>query len=79
MMELKVVLDFACAACEQPVNVTVKCQGKGLSAAGRSVASVNVPCPACGTMHKLDFEPNGTVRTVNPLTRPRPLLEPSVN
>jgi hypothetical protein len=79
MMEMKVVLEFACASCSQSVSVTVKCQGKGLATAGRTVASVNVPCPGCGTMHRLDFEPNGIVRAVNPFNSPRPLLEPSVN
>jgi hypothetical protein len=80
MMELQVILDFACCTCEESVSVTVKCEGKGLALTGRTVASVNVPCPGCGTIHRLDFEPNGTIRAVRPYTTaPRPLLEPSMN
>ena len=79
MMELQVILDFACCACNECVSVTVRCEGKGLALSSRCVATVNVPCPSCGTIHRLDFEPNGTVRAVNPYTNPRALLEPSIN
>jgi len=79
MMELKVILDFACCGCQEPVSVTVKCAGKGLACAGRSVVTVPVPCPACHTVNQLYFEPNGTVRAVTPVARPRPVPEPSIN
>ena len=79
MMELQVILDFACCACNECVSVTVKCEGSGLALSGRSVARVHVPCPSCGTNHRLDFEPNGTIRAVTPYTTPRPMLEPSIN
>jgi hypothetical protein len=79
MMEMKVILDFACCSCDELVSVTVKCEGTGLALSGRTVARVNVPCPSCGTVHCVDFEPNGTVRAVNPYTTKRPALEPSVN
>jgi hypothetical protein len=80
MMELHVTLDFACCDCEEPVNVTVHCTGKGLgSEAGHTVAAVNVPCPTCGQVNQLFFEPNGTVRSVRPYVGRRPLPEPSVN
>jgi hypothetical protein len=79
MLELQVNLDFACCNCQGPVGVTVKCAGKGLSAASRAVAAVNVPCPACGSVNQLYFEPNGTVRAVAPYTGPHALPEPSLN
>jgi phage FluMu protein Com len=79
MMELKVILDFACCGCQELVSVTVKCAGKGLAHAGRSVATVPVPCPTCHTVNQLYFEPNGTVRAVTPVTGPRSLPEPSMN
>jgi phage terminase large subunit GpA-like protein len=79
MMEMQVILDFACCTCDESISVTVKCEGKDLTHAGRSVARVHVPCPSCGTVHRLDFEPNGTVRNVCPCTAPRLVPEPSVN
>ena len=81
MMELKVILDFACCHCQGSVSVTVKCAGKGLATAGRTVAAVHVSCPTCGVVNQLLFEPNGTVRDVRPcegvVTWPVPT--PSVN
>lgn len=79
MMELKVILDFACCCCQGSVSVTVKCEGKGLASAGRTVAAVVIPCPTCGAVNKLYFEPNGTVRDVTPAQGTRPLPEPSIN
>jgi hypothetical protein len=79
MMELQVILDFSCCACGDPVSVTVKCEGTGLALAGRSVARVQVPCPGCGTVLCVDFQPNGTVRGVHSHRGPRPVLEPSIN
>jgi phage FluMu protein Com len=79
MIELKVNLDFACCACDHSVSVTVKCAGKGLSALARTVAAVNVPCPTCGSVNQLHFEPNGTVHAVAPYPAARPLPEPSIN
>lgn len=79
MMELKVILDFACCACNHSVSVTVKCAGKGLASGSRSVVTVNVPCPTCGSINQLFFEPNGTVRAVAPVQGVRQVPEPSVN
>ena len=79
MMELKVTLDFRCCACDQNVSVIVQCAGKGLAAGTRAVAAVNVPCPTCGCVNKLYFEPSGIVRAVVPYDSRRPVLEPSVN
>jgi hypothetical protein len=79
MLKLKVTLDFACCACDHSVSVTVQCEGAGLAAGSSAVAAVNVPCPNCGRVNQLFFEPNGTVRAVAPYTAPRPALEPSMN
>ncbi len=79
MMELQVILDFACCFCDHSVGVTLKCEGKGLIAEERPVATVNVPCPTCGLVNQLLFEPSGTVRGVAPYKAPRHLLEPSLN
>ena len=61
------------------VSVTVHCAGKGLATAGRTVASVNVRCPTCGSVNQLCFEPSGTVRAVVPYTALRQMPEPSIN
>lgn len=79
MLEVKLVLDFACCTCEEPVSVTVKCAGKGLALTGRTVASVNIPCPTCGAISTLYFEPNGTIRSVVPYCGTRRTSEPSLN
>ena len=79
MTELKVNLDFACHACGEPVGVTVKCAGDHLTATARVVAAVLVPCPCCGRVNQVLFEPNGTVRDVRPLHATGRLPEPSVN
>ena len=57
MMELQLVLDFACCSCNHTLSVSLKCSGKGLAAGGRSVAAVKVPCPTCNGMNELYFEP----------------------
>jgi hypothetical protein len=79
MAELQVILDFACCRCEHPVGVTVKCSAQGLAVDPRAVAAVRVPCPACGQVNLLYFEPGGTVRDVVPAQAPERRLEPSVN
>jgi hypothetical protein len=80
MMELNVTLEFACHACEQSMSVTVQCSGKGLlQEAGGALAAVNVPCPTCGQINQLFFEPSGRVRSVRPYTCFRLMPEPSVN
>ncbi len=81
MMELRVTLDFACCGCEQSVNVTVQCSGQALAGeAGGPVVAVNVPCPTCGQVNQLFFEPSGAVRSVRPYYPCFRLVpEPSVN
>jgi hypothetical protein len=77
MMDLKLTLDFSCYGCEECVTVTVQCRGEGVG--HEALAAVNVPCPSCGTINKLSFETNGTVRSVRPYVCYRTLPEPSVN
>jgi phage FluMu protein Com len=79
MMELKVILDFACSVCAGSVNVILKCAGKGLTARTRTVAAVQIPCPNCQKVNQLYFEPNGTVRSVAPFQGLPHRWEPSVN
>jgi hypothetical protein len=80
MLELKVTLDFDCCLCTSPVSVTVKCTGKGLQGGGdRTIASVNVPCPTCGGINVLHFQPIGLVHSVAPYQSSRLALEPSLN
>ncbi len=76
MTELQVTLEFACCGCEDPVSVTVLCQGKGSAELPPDcVAAVKVPCPACDEVNQVFFEPNGTLRCVRPY---RPRLKPPV-
>jgi len=78
-MDLKVSLEFCCCGCDSFVHVTVQCKGEGLAGpAGQSVA-INVPCPTCGQVNQLFFEPSGTVRSVRPHPGARLWLEPSLN
>jgi hypothetical protein len=79
MMELQVSLDFACCACGENVGVTVQCSGQGLVPGARVLASVCVPCPGCGAVNRLEFEPSGTLHAVRPHYTQRPYLEPSIN
>jgi hypothetical protein len=79
MEKLRVTMDFACCGCDEPVSVTVQCQGEGLAGKAASlVASVNIPCPSCGQVNQLFFEPCGRVRSVRPYCR-RALPSPSLN
>jgi hypothetical protein len=78
-MELKVSLDFACCGCAQTVNVTLQCSGSGLLSGGGALATVNVPCPTCGAVNSLDFEPGGALHAVRPCLPRRQLIEPSLN
>jgi hypothetical protein len=80
MTELRLILDFSCCACAEPVTVTLHCTGEGLETeAAHQVASVNVPCPSCGQVNCLYFEPCGKVRGVRPHAARRALPTPSLN
>ncbi len=52
-MELEVSLQFECCQCNQPVGVTLKCEGKGLLGGFRTIATVKIPCPGCGLVNQL--------------------------
>jgi len=85
-MEKTLKLDFACCGCEEPINVTLQCSGKpagilppAAGETGSAVMQVQIPCPTCGLVNQLLFEPSGTVRTVQPYRCLRPLPEPSLN
>ena len=80
MMELEAILDFACCSCGHDMGVTVKCAGKGLTTGARALAKVNVPCPTCGSINQLYFEPGtGCLRRVAPFWDTCPVPEPSLN
>jgi hypothetical protein len=79
MMELKLDLDFACCTCSTPMGVTLKCAGKGLAGGAHCVAAVKVPCPTCGNINELYFEPSGTIHAVAPCRAGQRLPVPSVN
>jgi len=80
MKDLTATLEFACCCCEVKVRVTVQCSGPDLRwREGRPLVSVNVPCPTCGQVNQMVFEPGGQVRSVRPYTCFRVLPEPSLN
>jgi hypothetical protein len=80
MITLNVTLDFACCECEQPVTVTVRCSGPGPGReVPQGVAAVKVPCPTCGQVNHLCFEPSGVVRSVRPYPCYKVPSEPSIN
>jgi hypothetical protein len=80
MTDQQVTLDFNCCGCDEPVNVTVFCQGtKSGSLSFAGVAAVHVPCPTCGEVNQVFFEPNGTLHNVRLSRRRLTLPVPSVN
>jgi hypothetical protein len=58
MLDLEVVLDFACCACGDPVGLTVKCTGKSLGVGKNEVAPVSIPCPGCQVINHVLFSPD---------------------
>ena len=80
MQKLTSTLEFACQGCPQAVRVTVRCSGPDLGRmGGTTLASVRIPCPTCGQVNQLVFEPRGQVRSVRPYTSFRVVPEPSLN
>lgn len=79
MIEMLVDLDFACCACFGSLSVTVKCSGKGLIHAGQALAAVSVPCPHCHAINQLQFDPQGIVHAVQPVSPRNRLPTPSIN
>lgn len=70
-------LNFNCCACGGSVGVTVNCHGCAANAT--TVASVKIPCPACGSIIRVAFDTDGTLRDVAPLPSYWQALEPSLN
>jgi hypothetical protein len=67
MFDYRVALEFDCCDCGQPVGLTVQCSRKGPVQDGEATtARVRVPCPTCGGINEVFFEPDGTVRCVRP-------------
>jgi hypothetical protein len=84
MTDSQVTLDFRCCGCEELVSVTVLCRAKadgGQPSGGfvGGVAAVNVPCPTCGEVNQVFFEPDGTLRCVRIYRQRLTLPVPSVN
>jgi hypothetical protein len=81
MLDLEVILDFACCSCGDPMGVTVKCVGKSVVAGKSEAASVKVPCPNCHGMNQIIFSPDdGTLHHVIAADKPRYIIPvPSYN
>ena len=66
MLELEVMLDWACCACGNPMGATLRCEGDGL-AEKNAKALVKVPCPHCQQNNQVIFTPDeGTLDEVFP-------------
>ena len=76
-MDLQLTLTFGCCHCQHTITATLAC--KGAEPGDERLAAVNVPCPTCGQVNQLFFEPTGTVRSVRPYACIRIVPEPSVN
>jgi len=74
---MEIDLNFTCCACSGPVAVRVNCSGG--SANTTALASVKVPCPECGTILRVAFDTDGTLRNVAALTDYWRVPEPSLN
>lgn len=80
LMEVRLMLEFACCHCHQPVEVTVDCRGPMQSPdPSRIRMAVVIPCPDCHGINQVYFDPGGTVHAVEPNRTPRPTYEPSLN
>ena len=80
MLELEVILDFACTSCGHDMGVTLKCAGSGLAVGGQGLAAVKVPCPTCSQLNEIVFEPtSGNLHHVSPVWNIGLVPEPSLN
>jgi len=75
-MALNLCLDFACVGCAHSVGLTVRCEGLGN---GLPLAAVLAPCPACGQVNHVMFDPDGVVRSVRRYLSLSDLPAPSLN
>lgn len=66
MLELEVMLDWACCICGKAMGATLKCEGSGLTEKSAK-AFVKVPCPSCHKNNQVVFTPEeGTLEDVFP-------------
>jgi hypothetical protein len=81
MLELEVILDFACCECGDPLGLTVKCTGKSLGAGKNPVTSMKVFCPGCQGINQVIFTPeDGNLIQVLAADKPRYMIPmPSLN
>jgi hypothetical protein len=81
MLDLEVILEFACCNCADPVGVTVRCTGKAPAPGSGTAVPVTVPCPGCQGINKVLFNPeDGNLLYVAPAEKPRYMLPvPSYN
>jgi hypothetical protein len=75
-MSLNLSLDFACVGCTHPVGLTIRCEGLD---GGHPVAAVLAPCPSCGQVNHVMFDPDGVVRSVRRYLSLKGLPAPSEN
>ena len=69
MLELEVMLDWACCVCGSPMGATLKCEGEGWRDKDAK-ALVKVPCPSCHQNNQVIFTPDdGTSTTSCPRSR----------
>jgi hypothetical protein len=75
-----VILHFCCCSCNEPVTVTLRCEGPNLEGeASRQTVSLPIACPTCGQDIELIFELCGRVRSVRRRTAAPALPIPSLN
>ena len=79
MPSLDLDLMFDCCACQGKVELTVRCQGRGLAAGPRTVAAVQLRCPNCGGANEVCFHPTGRIVAVRPMDVRFWIPLPSVN
>ena len=78
MLEVEIILDFACCLCQSPLGVTLKCAGQGLKEGG--MASAKIPCPTCGDINQIYFTPeDGSLHDVRPVREAWRIPEPCLN
>ncbi len=79
MLEVEVILDFACCLCGRDMGVTLHCAGQGLKGCSQVLASAKVPCPCCSGINEIFFTPDGTLHHVAVHREPFQVPLPSAN
>ncbi len=66
LLDIDVVLEFACGSCSGTMEVKTKCTGKPLGMGVREAVKVKVPCPSCHCNNLVVFEPeSGNILSVD--------------